>query len=595
MGKEKVVDQRAKSSVGILHGNVEVNYTEGGPDPTISSCPGVILIVNGVLCQGTATLTDDDQVQLDAQNETQKGAWEIRISEDELLAELIIKPEYIIERRVPDHPHQAYLQIRVEESTRAVSPLTLEQALQEMRKQGISFGIERDALEEAVSSGQEQVVIIARGNPPVKATEPWVDLKFRQEQRIPLEPGENEKIDYHERYSFTSVEVGALIAILRPGVAGQPGTSVKGRSLNPEPPKEMHLTAGKGVGLSENKQEAFTTMAGRPAVSFQGQNAIIQILPSLDIAGDVNLKTGNVRFKGDLLITGSVREGMVAEAWGKLQVNGDVVQASITGMGNVFIRENVLSSTVIAGGGSIVFKHLLPILEDIEDQLGGLDLALEQVSKKPGFDMQTKLGPLVQLLLDNKFKHLPVKAIALSNLLTNDKVAAEDARLKELSLSISRTLGRTPPRIDLNSLKSLHQLAKTLVEEYLAPFQQPGDLEIRYAQNSVLQATGNVVVRGQGCFNTKITAGGDISISKMFRGGEIFAVGNIFVGESGSQGGSLTKIRIFNNAKVTIGKAWENTTVQVGQFQYNFNQMKENTVVCLDDQGNLQVRRADSK
>ncbi|MHB1420983.1 MAG: DUF342 domain-containing protein [Bacillota bacterium] len=591
MGQE-VGGQRAENTVAINQGKVEISYLEEGRNPTITACPGVDIWVNGSLCRGTVALSGSDKVQLVTRDERRKGALEINISEDELEAELIAKPAEIIERQVPDHPPQADLQIHLMENHRYEPASSLQQALMEIRARGINYGIDQGAIEQALSSCQEHAIVIARGDPPIKATDPWVDLKIRQEQRIPLELGGQEKIDYHERYSFTAVEAGDLVAILYPGVAGKLGKSVKGKVLSPDLPQELYLTAGKGVDLSEDNLQAMATMVGRPMVTIQGQNVLIQILPSLDIDGDVNLQTGNVRFKGDLLITGNVREGMVAEAWGSLQVNRDVIQASINGMGQVIIKENVLSSTIVAGGGRTVFKDLLPILEDIEDQLGGLDLALEQMSKKPGFNIQAKLGPLLQLLLDNKFQELPTKADALLNILVHDKVAAEDGRLKELSLSIASTLGRRPLAIDLDTLKALHDKAKTLVQEYLAPFQQPGDLEAGYALNSNLKATGSVTIKGQGCFNTKITAGGNIKILKIFRGGEIFAVGDVYVGEAGSPGGTLTKIRIHQNAKVTLGKVWENTTVQVGHYQYNFNQVQEKVTVSLDDQGNLQVGKA---
>jgi len=280
---------------------------------------------------------------------------------------------------------------------------------------------------------------------------------------------------------------------------------------------------------------------------------------------------------------------LAAESWGKLQVNHDVVQASVNGMGTVIIKGNVLSSTIIAGGGKIVFKDLLPMLEDIEDQLRGLEFALEQMSKKPGFNIQAKLGQLVQLLLDNKFKDLPSKSLKLFDMLIRDKTASEDDRLLKFSHTMAETLGRRPPNVDLSNLKAMLDTATTLVQDYLTPFKQTGDLEVSYALNSTLKATGNIVVKGQGCFNTKITAGGNASIFKKFRGGEIFAVGDIFIGESGSSGGTLTKIRISNNAKVTIGKAWENTVVQVGHLQYNFNKMEEKVTIFLDAQGSLQI------
>ncbi|SFR07696.1 FapA family protein [Desulfoscipio geothermicus] len=79
------------------------------------------------------------------------------------------------------------------------------------------------------------------------------------------------------------------------------------------------------------------------------------------------------------------------------------------------------------------------------------------------------------------------------------------------------------------------------------------DVYVDYSFNSIIAATNNVYIADKGCFNSKITAGGNIYINGIIRGGEVNAKGNILVKEAGSETGSKTilqtssgKIKIFN-------------------------------------------------
>ncbi|KFI36742.1 hypothetical protein HY02_00675, partial [Peptococcaceae bacterium SCADC1_2_3] len=138
--------------------------------------------------------------------------------------------------------------------------------------------------------------------------------------------------------------------------------------------------------------------------------------------------------------------------------------------------------------------------------------------------------------------------------------------------------------INLNEIKNNMAI---LLENLMVQTIAEENIEINYALNSDLRATGTVKVIGPGCFNTKISAGGTVEITKVFRGGEIWAKGNVKVGESGSASGVKTKIVTEAISSVFIEKAWENTEVQLGHQLYRFLKNEQNVKVKLDEKGNI--------
>ncbi|MHB1127215.1 MAG: flagellar assembly protein A [Bacillota bacterium] len=577
-------------TVAVTGGQVVVNHGEEGPYPTISTAKGVNLWVNDQLIHEEVVITKYDKVRLEFQNERREGSWEIKVSQDEMEAALMVKPTIVIERHLKDQPPRRYLQLQVEESASTVPVYTFEQVFKEINARGIKHGLDWAAVNQPIESDRELNLVIARGTPPVKAKDPRLEVKFALQKRVHLQPMEEVSVDYHERFVFTSVEAGAVLAILRPGVEGTPGMTVTGQIVYPEPPREILLKAGKGVMLLENGKQAIATKSGRPVITQMDKEIMLQMLDVLVVPGDVDLLTGNVRFKGDLLLLGNVREGMVAESWGEMRIGGDVYHANVQSMSSVMVRGNAVTSVVTAGVAGM--HDLLPVLEDIAGQIKGIALAIEQLSKNPAFktaDLKDNLGPIVQILLEAKFKGLPNQVEVLAGLLKSIKVESWSERLKEFSQELVSIFRNKPLSITTNQLITLQLTAQELLEDYMSLPQQPGDLEVSYAINSVLKASGHVVVRGQGCFNTQITAGGNVNVSRLFRGGEIIAAGDVHVGELGSPAGSITRIIAAPKARVSLGKAWGNSVVQVGHRRHHFDDAGEHLVLRLDKHGNLQV------
>ncbi|MBC7324494.1 MAG: DUF342 domain-containing protein, partial [Moorella sp. (in: Bacteria)] len=221
----------------------------------------------------------------------------------------------------------------------------------------------------------------------------------------------------------------------------------------------------------------------------------------------------------------SVTETMQVVASQDVEIDGDVTQATVRAGGSIFIRRSCIGSVLVAGGMNSVYQSAEPVLSDLTQQLSLLQVAageLEQgVKKQKGPINPLNTGYLIGVLVENKFKKLPILAANLEKLTRGIEDGPEEHKLAKLGRELAQAF-RTPAAIQsLNTAR----LAKLLsdVQEMAAYCReippQGGNITLGYALNSKLQASGGVKVTGRGCFNTEIVTGGKVEIQGVFRGG----------------------------------------------------------------------------
>ena len=76
------------------------------------------------------------------------------------------------------------------------------------------------------------------------------------------------------------------------------------------------------------------------------------------VRGDLDMTRGNIRFGGDVEITGDVEPNMVIEAAGNIIVGGHVSTASLTAGGDILLKKGMQGSGrgFVKAGGNISGK-----------------------------------------------------------------------------------------------------------------------------------------------------------------------------------------------------------------------------------------------
>ncbi|MGI9951161.1 FapA family protein [Moorellaceae bacterium AZ2] len=562
-------------------------FLQGGAPVTLVPNPHFELYVNGQRVEGEAQVTAQDNIEIKPKEECEPGRWQVAIREDGLVAVVSLFPTRKRVWRLLDQPPSWRLELKGKVSEELLPPVTWEELQQELQRQNIVYGLDYEALKEVCRRVEPGEVVIARGKPPLPPQDAWIEYLFDLRETSRKEVGEEERVDYRELVVRSSVQPGDVLAIWHPGQPGEAGVTVTGQPVLPRPPKEQVLVAGRGSALSDDGGRCIATVEGRPVVIRRGPKIIVEVTPVLVHQGDVNLASGNLKFKGNIVISGNVTETMMVVATRDVEVNGDVTQATVQAGGSILVRRNAIGSTLVAGDSGSLLVKMAPLLSDLSEQLTRLVQALTQLENL----VESRNGYVINVLIENKFKKVPELIFKLDSVSKNinpkGDVGAE--RLVKLIQTLRQSF-RSPASRQSLALASLKEMAAEVEEMALYCREVPednGHVTVNYALNSKIQAQGDVKIMGRGCFNTEIVAGGNVEINGVFRAGNLYAEGNVFIQEMGSSGGAKTLVRVAEGKIIKVGKIWPNCVLQIGKRIRQIDGEAHQVMAYLNSEGEI--------
>ncbi|QTX32049.1 DUF342 domain-containing protein [Aminithiophilus ramosus] len=240
-----------------------------------------------------------------------------------------------------------------------LDPLAVKEALV---KEGVYSFLEGELTEavERCESTKEPLrhLLAAQGIPPREPVEGRLEILFSLEREI-TKTGEKsedtlDRIDHKERSPILSVAPGQLLAILHPSLPGEAGRDIFGQTVLAADPTPVTLDAGPGV-LCENGTHFISETWGQPLLD----GKTLSVRPVLDVDGDVDYRTGNIRFEGSISIAGGVREGFFVQAGFDIDVQGVVEGASIRAGRDIHIRGGLVGGkALVEAGGSLRVRFI---------------------------------------------------------------------------------------------------------------------------------------------------------------------------------------------------------------------------------------------
>ncbi|MEW5933655.1 MAG: FapA family protein [Bacillota bacterium] len=563
-------------------GRLRVEHPEEGPYPVVVPCPGVDLYVNGRRQDGPAEVRGDDHVEAQPRDEERPGTWRLEVTPDGMEAAVVVTPTVSVRRTLADLPPSPRLRLQVREEITARSPVGAEEVREALARAGVTFGLDESAIASVGRVSADTRLVVARGRPPVPGRDARVELFFPEEERVPVAHGED-AADLRLRFTFTSVAPGEVLARRHPPEPGRPGTTVRGEEVAVKPPRDLALVAGRGAELSPDGQEVRATSRGRPVSTRKGGRALVYVVSELTHPRDVDLSSGHIHFKGDVKVGGSVLEGMEVIARGTVEVGGSVMRARVVGGGGVRVGQGIVSSTVVAGQEAGWASSLLPLGAAVANQVGELEEALYRLLA----EAPVPPGPALRLLLDTRFGQLAAGlgrlASGYADLPRREREADVEAVLQGLQRILAAPLGLR----DAEELGRLGAALRRWTMELEGAVRPDASLRCNYAMNSTLQATGDILVSGNGCHSSRLLAGGSVRVERVFRGGEIQAGGEVWAGELGSPG-VPTRVRVPASGWVKLGRVAEDSVVQVGERSHRFLAEERKVGLRLDHQGELE-------
>lgn len=207
--------------------------------------------------------------------------------------------------------------------------------LEAIEKAGIRVTAAVAAVVDALLAGTEDRTVIANWQPPLDGEDARIDWAVKN----PLDqaPSDDTEASHYERSGVVLVKEGQVLAHVTEPTAGTDGRDVRGRVVKARPGKALPIQIDTSSIYRNDQGQWVSTMDGMLRCS-AGR---LQVRPLVDIAGNVDFSTGNIRFHGSVRVKGDVLDRFVIEAGGDIEVFGTIEAAHLTAKGSLIARGGI--------------------------------------------------------------------------------------------------------------------------------------------------------------------------------------------------------------------------------------------------------------
>ncbi|MBR3833437.1 MAG: DUF342 domain-containing protein [Lachnospiraceae bacterium] len=234
---------------------------------------------------------------------------------------------------------------------------------------GVKQGIKEQVIERLVTGfvPEDGRVIVAEGTPPVHGKDGYYYFMFKTELPTMPKVKSDGSVDYKNVDLFELVEEGQKIAVFYPATSGNYGFTVKGKLITPVKGKNPPKLTGSGFRLLDDGITYIAAVSG----SISYNNYTVKISNLYHVKGDVTASSGNIRFNGDVHVSGFVGSGVTIEAEGNIIIDGNVEAAIIKAGNDVLIRSGVSGRDegIIKAGRNIYGKYFENIVLQAENNI----------------------------------------------------------------------------------------------------------------------------------------------------------------------------------------------------------------------------------
>lgn len=555
--------------------NGKIHIRTAGPGskkPVLVPCQNMSLYVNKKRYDEPVSISEEDEFSVVLESSQQQGKIEVSISPDKMQAFLKITPAAEIRYWLADSFPQPVLSLKVYPVVKQQWDITADLILKELSRQKVVYGINYKLINKLIENPGDTEEVIALGEKPGPPVHDRLEMYFNAVKEMDGKPKTlpDGSVDYRNLDCFpVSVEEGTLIARRYPGAQGTVGRGVDGNPVPPENKKNLVLKGGKGVTIDAKNEEVRAAISGQPVLKVTGNIYNFDVIPVLLHKGNVDLASGNIFFNGSVKVIGDVNEEMAVSATGDVEIRGSAFNADITAQGKVIVQKSIINTRIRSGGHEIYYAKFLPQLSELKSNLQKLIEVMTGLLKHPSLtEAEISFRQLLLVLIDMKFKEIPSLVKGLAELEKNAGFFLNQELHDFIALIANAFTGCGSPGI--NKITQLFALLPQIdLMEMLAmqesTSKDTGIITMKYALNSEITTSGDVMIYGPGCYSTFISAGGNVKITGTLRGGELIAGGDVTIGTAGSEMEIDTFIRLPADKNIKINVAYPGVRVQTGR------------------------------
>ncbi|WP_161938351.1 flagellar assembly protein A [Clostridium tepidiprofundi] len=579
------VSNEDDGTVRIVGGKILVkNPKNEGKPAIIRPSKDINLIINGEKVNTAVEVYDYTVIDIEFDQTVSKRVMNISITPDKMKAYINIKyiPEIVYKLQDCDESREVNLIAEIKEK-KLPPKYTKEEIIKELRNNNVVYGIKKGALEKCCSEEKIEHILIAEGIQVIDDIDDELDIKYNTNANKLVEDSTG-KVDYKSIGRIVSVKKGDTLAFLKRGKQGRDGVDVTGKVIKHKKGKVIHLKAGEGCEIKDDVM-VIALRDGKP--STKGTTFFVKQIH--EVNGNVDLKTGNIKFNGDIIVYGAVMEGMKVEAGRDIEIYKNVADSYVVARGDVYLRANVINSDVAAGDEDVFRLKYIKNLKKFRELIDVLKDTCVQVKQHNLVGKKSKDGEIVKILIENKFKNIT----KLSNEILIQSLQCKQENNKLAYIVKQKLVGLGP--LSIVSFDELDEMVKFIEKEIAVVSTKltvPVNVYVYYCQDSNIDSSGSIYFTGKGEYVSNIIAHDGVyfeSPQSIARGGVIKAGNEIRCKCVGSSGGVSTKLVIEKYGDIWADIAYQNTRFAIGLQEYILEKPARDIHAYLDKNGELTV------
>ncbi|WBW95485.1 DUF342 domain-containing protein [Oceanirhabdus sp. W0125-5] len=568
----------------ISGGKIEViNPKAGGRKATITPTKEIILKLNGEKIDKKTPVSNEDDITWIGEEVEGKREINVSISDDktEAYINLEIIPKRVYE--IKDSIEMTDLIVGSSKKEEVYPPgYTVEEIVDILAKFKITYGLLKDNIKMISEKNKVEKLIVAQGCVPQNGTDDRLILKYN-ENKVPVKDNKG-NVDYKSIGHIQTIKSGEILCELIKGLTAINGKDVYGNKITANEGKKININAGKGCAFFDNK--IIATETGKPVK----KGYTFSIEPVYVINGSVDLSTGDVKFDGNIEVFGDVLDGMKVHSGKSVCIHSGASGAEIVSKEDITIDGNVVTSSISSGKDEFFNKKILNSINSLISTITELKNMADQVFKSKMLGSNVKLGEVVKILIEKRFKKLEKDIEEYEAL-----VASKDDRVKVIVSILKNKLTGLGP-ININNIEELGKVLTLLKNEqgrFYSEELAQSNIKLNYIQDSKIVSYGDVYITGKGEYISDIFADGNIYFveNSVARGGTLQARKEIKCSIVGSGGRVRTTIQVEKEGHIYIQKAFPNTKLIIGKIEYVIEEECRDVHAYMDENGEIVVEK----
>lgn len=201
---------------------------------------------------------------------------------------------------------------------------------------------------------------------PVDGRDAFISYNFETDpKKLRAKISDTGNINYKELNQIQNVIADQPLAVKMPAERGRGGKTIFGRYLEAKNGKDIPISLGANVKLDRDGVTIKAQIDGE--VMLVNGKVTVEPVKYLDA---VNVKTGDIKFVGTVIIKGGVEEGYKVEAT-NIEVNGIVDKSRLEATGNIIVRQGIYGKGegYVKAGKSLWAKFINDTTVEVEENV----------------------------------------------------------------------------------------------------------------------------------------------------------------------------------------------------------------------------------